>query len=282
MIMRDMFDLSGEVALVTGASSGIGRHFAGVLVDHGASVGLVGRRVELLDQIRESLMPRCYGNPSAMGVCVYPADVRDSTNIGWVFDQIREDLGPISILINNAGIGHLDRALTIDAEKWDRVLDTDLRSPLWYAQMAAQQMKECGKGSIINMGSVFGQVGSKGMIAYAVAKAGLIQLTKCLALELAEYNIRVNALAPGWCVTDMTRKYLESPRGATIVDDIPLRRFAQPDDLDGAMLLLASNAGRYITGTTLTVDGGMSVWLRDGHKPERTDETIRTRDALLA
>jgi NAD(P)-dependent dehydrogenase (short-subunit alcohol dehydrogenase family) len=228
------------------------------------------------------LQPRCYGNPAAAGVCVYPADVRDSLNIGWVFDQIREDLGPISILINNAGIGHLDRALTIDGEKWDRVLDTDLRSPLWYAQMAAQQMKERGKGSIINMGSVFGQVGSKGMIAYAVAKAGLIQLTKCLALELAEYDIRVNALAPGWCVTDMTRKYLESPRGVTIVDDIPLRRFAQPDDLDGALLLLASDAGRYITGTTITIDGGMSVWLRDGHKPERTDETIRTRDALLA
>jgi 3-oxoacyl-[acyl-carrier protein] reductase len=280
--MHDIFDLSGEVALVTGASSGIGAHFASVLVDHGASVALVARRVEELDRLRETLMPKCYHNPGAAGVGVYPADVRDEVNINWVFDQIKQDLGPVSILINNAGIGHLDRALTIGGETWDRVLDVDLRSPLWYAQMAAPQMRERGKGSIINMGSVFGLHGSKGMIAYGVAKAGLIQLTKCLALELAEFGIRVNALTPGWCVTDMTRKYLESPRGATIVDDIPLKRFGQPDDLDGTLLLLASDAGRYITGTTITIDGGMSVWLRDGHKPEKTDETIRTRDALLA
>lgn|SRR5262245_4037994 len=280
--MHDMFDLSGEVALVTGASSGIGAHFASVLIDHGASVALVARRVEELDRLKETLQPRCYANPGAAGVAAYPVDVRDSANIQWVFDQVKEDLGAISILINNAGIGHLDRALTIDAAKWDNVLDVDLRSPLWYAQMAAQQMKERGKGSIINMASVFGELGSKGMIAYAVAKAGLIQMTKCLALELAEYRIRVNALAPGWCVTDMTRRYLESPRGATIVDDIPLGRFAYPDDLAGAMLLLASDAGRQITGSTITIDGGMSIWLRDGHKPEKTDETIRTRDALLA
>jgi len=268
--MRDIFDLTGEVVLLTGASSGLGAHFAGVLMEHGASVALVARREDRLDQVRESLLPRTYGNPGAAAVCAYPFDVVHGP-IGALFERIEADIGPISILVNNAGIGHLDRALDLAREKWDEVLAVDLEAPFVFTQEAARRMTQ--PGSIINVASIFGQMGSKGMLAYAVAKAGLIQMTKSLAVELADRNVRVNALCPGWFVTDMTRRYLDSPRGATIAQDIPLARFGQPSDLDGALLLLASDAGRYITGTTLTIDGGLSVCMRDGRKVEMAQKT---------
>src|SRR5262249_8087210 len=162
-------------------------------------------------------------------------------------------------------IGHADKAIDCPHETWRNVIDVDLSAPFLLAQEAARRMARAGRGgAIINVASVFGLTPTKGMVAYACAKAALVQLTKSLALEFADKGIRVNARAPGWCVTEMTRSYLQTERGASIARDIPLGRFGNPADLDGALLLLASDAGRYINGTTLVVDGGLSIGMRDG------------------
>lgn len=269
---HDIFDLTGKVALITGASSGFGAHFARVLIDHGASVALVARRADELERVRTSLLPH-FSKPDRGEVMVYPLDVRDGQLIGECVHQVSKQLGDVTVLINNAGIGHLDRAVELDPMIWHEVLQVDLCAPFYFAQALARQVNErsgIGIGaSIINVASIFGQRGSKGMVAYATAKAGLEQMTRALATEWAALGIRVNALAPGWFVTDMTRRYLTSPRGATIAGDVPLGRFGIAGDLDGAVLLLASDAGRYITGSTITIDGGLSVAMRDGRAPAR-------------
>ena len=158
---------------------------------------------------------------------------------------------------------HASRAVELPEEEWRRVVGTDLDAVFFWSQEAARRMLAAGKGgAIINISSVLGFGAAKGVIAYATAKAGVIQLTRALALELHSKGIRVNAIAPGWIVTDLNRDYLASEKGAAIVRDIPVGRFGEPRDLDGALLLLASDAGRFITGTTLVVDGGQMAAVR--------------------
>ncbi len=257
MAVQDMFNLSGQVALVTGASSGLGARFAKVLAEQGAAVALVARRAERMAQVKHQI-ERAGGRAVAI-----EADVRDRAAMISAFDQAEAALGTVTVLVNNAGIVHATRAVEISEEEWRRVLGTNLDAVFFWAQEAARRMLAADVGgAIVNISSVLGLGVDKGVAAYATAKAGVIQITKALALELAFKGIRVNAIAPGWFVTELNQEYLESERGKALMRQIPVGRFGADGDLDGALLLLVSDAGRFITGATVVVDGGQSVALR--------------------
>jgi NAD(P)-dependent dehydrogenase (short-subunit alcohol dehydrogenase family) len=251
-----LFDLTGQVALVTGASSGLGARFAQVLAANGARVALVARRKDRLAALSERIVA---AGGSAIAI---EADVLDRTGMLRAFDETHAAFGPVSILVNNAGAAQSVRALDMSEEEWRRVLSLDLDSVFFWSQEGARRMLAAGnKGAIVNIASVLSFGVSKGVAAYAVAKAGVMQLTKALALELAFKGVRVNAIAPGWFVTDINRAFLESEKGIELKRAIPMGRFGNEDDLDGALLLLASNAGAYITGATIVADGGQVIAL---------------------
>jgi 3-oxoacyl-[acyl-carrier protein] reductase len=257
MAAAQIFDLAGKVALVTGASSGLGARFAEVLADNGAAVALVARRAERLAAL-EARIEKSGGRAIAV-----EADVRDRVAMGRAFDATEKAFGTVTILVNNAGVAHSGRAVELAEEDWRRVLSTNLDAVFYWAQEAARRMLAAGKaGSIVNIASVLGVNVDKGVAAYATAKAGVIQLTKALALELAFKAIRVNAIAPGWIVTDINRDYLSGEQGAAMKRQIPMGRFGDERDLDGPLLLLVSDAGRYMTGATIVADGGQLVALR--------------------
>ena len=253
----ELFDLKGRVALVTGASSGLGARFATVLASNGAAVALVARRLDRLTALKKKI-------EAAGGKAVaIEADVLDRTAMAKAFDQAEKAFGTVTILINNAGVAHSGRAVDMPPEEWRRVLGTNLDAVFFNAQEAARRMLAAKKpGTIVNIASVLGLGVAKGVVAYTTAKAGVIQLTKALGLELAFKGIRVNAIAPGWFVTELNDDYLNSEAGAAVKREIPAGRFGEDGDLDGALLLLVSDAGRYIAGATLVVDGGQSVALR--------------------
>jgi 3-oxoacyl-[acyl-carrier protein] reductase len=256
MTAAELFDLKGRVALVTGASSGLGARFAEVLAGEGAAVALVARRTDRLAAVK--------GRIEAAGgrAVAISADVLDRKAMLRAFDETEQVFGTVTILVNNAGVAHANRAVDLPEEEWRRVVGTNLDAVFW-AQEAARRMLAAGKpGAIVNIASVLGLGVSKGTAAYAVAKAGVVQLTKALGLELAYRGVRVNAIAPGWIVTELNRDYLLSEQGAAIKREIPVGRFGEERDLDGALLLLVSDAGRFIAGTTIVVDGGQVVALR--------------------
>jgi 3-oxoacyl-[acyl-carrier protein] reductase len=257
MTAAELFDLTGRVALVTGASSGLGVRFAEVLAGAGAAVALVARRTDRLAAVK-SRIEAAGGRALAIS-----ADVLDRQAIARAFDEAERAFGTVTILVNNAGVAHAHRAVDLPEDEWRRVLGTNLDAVFYCAQDAARRMLAAGKsGAIVNIASVLGLSVSKGTAAYSVAKAGVVQLTKALALELAFKGVRVNAIAPGWIVTDLNRDYLLSEQGAAIKREIPVGRFGEERDLDGALLLLVSDAGRFIAGTTLVVDGGQLVGIR--------------------
>lgn len=257
MTSAAIFDLSGKVALVTGASSGLGVRFAEVLAGNGAAVVLVARRVDRLNAVTAAI-EKMRGRAIAV-----EADVRDRAAMQAAFDRAENTFGTVTILVNNAGVAHSGRAVELAEAEWRRVLSTDLDAVFYWSQEAARRMLSAGKGgAIVNIASVLGLGVDKGVVAYATAKAGVIQLTKALALELAFKGIRVNAMAPGWIVTELNRDYLESDKGKALSREIPIGRFGQERDLDGPLLLLVSDAGRFITGATIVADGGQSVALR--------------------
>jgi 3-oxoacyl-[acyl-carrier protein] reductase len=256
MKAAELFDLTGRAALVTGASGGLGLRFAQVLAANGAAVALVARRADRLKDARAKI--------EAVGgkAVAITADVLDRAQMARAFDQAEQALGTVTILVNNAGVAHSTRAVDLTPEEWNRIVRTNLDAVFFWAQEAARRMLAAEKkGAIVNIASVLGFGVSKGTIAYATAKAGVIQITKALGLELAFRGVRVNAIAPGWFVTDINRDYLAGP-GAGLTRDIPVGRFGQDGDLDGALLLLASDAGAYIAGATIVVDGGQMVALR--------------------
>ena len=257
MKASQIFDLTGKVALVTGASSGLGERFASVLAANGAVVALVARRADRLKALQEKIA-KAGGKAIAI-----EADVLDRKAMMRAFDETEKTFGTVTLLINNAGIAHATRALDITEAEWRKILSVDLDSVFYWAQEAARRMLAAGqKGSVINIASVAGLGVSKGIAAYATAKAGVIQLTKALAIELAFKGVRVNAIAPGWFVTDINREYLASDAGQAMKREIAMGRFGEEGDLDGTLLLLASDAGAYIAGSTIVVDGGQTVTLR--------------------
>jgi 3-oxoacyl-[acyl-carrier protein] reductase len=257
MKAAELFDLGGRVALVTGASSGLGARFAEVLAANGAAVVLVARRTDRLADVK-SRIEAAGGRTIAAA-----ADVTDRAGMTAAYDAAEAAFGTVTILVNNAGIAHADRAVDLPETEWRRVLATNLDAVFSWSQEAARRMLAAGRpGAIVNIASVLGFGVAKGTVAYATAKAGVVQMTKALGLELAFKGIRVNAIAPGWFVTDLNRDYLTSEAGAKLTRDIPVGRFGRDGDLDGALLLLASDAGRYIAGATIVVDGGQMVALR--------------------
>jgi NAD(P)-dependent dehydrogenase (short-subunit alcohol dehydrogenase family) len=257
MSAAELFNISGQVALVTGASSGLGLRFAEVLAENGAAVVLVARRKDRLLTLK-SRIEQAGGHALAV-----ETDVLDRAAMIHAFEQAEKAFGCVTILVNNAGVAPAARALELSEQEWRRVLSTNLDAVFFWAQEAARRMLAAGRrGSIVNIASVLGFGVAKGTAAYAVTKAGVIQLTKALALELAFKGVRVNAIAPGWIVTDINREFLTSEEGAAITREIPVGRFGQARDLDGALLLLVSDAGRFIAGATIVVDGGQMVALR--------------------
>ena len=252
----DLFDLSGRAALVTGASSGLGRHTALLLARVGAKVGLAARRLEPLVELEKQIEAQ---DGRAIPLRL---DVTDRQSVAACVDAAETELGPLSILVNNAGVADTKPAFDVSEADWDRVVDTNLKGAWLMAQEVGRHMARLGHGgSIINLASVLGLAASARIPAYCASKGGLVSLTKALAVEWARHDIRVNALAPGYIETDINRGFLSSPAGDTLRQRIPLRRFGQPSDLDGALLLLASEASRYISGSVLLVDGGQSAAL---------------------
>ena len=257
MKAAEIFSLKGRVALVTGASSGLGVQFAKALADNGASIALVARRADRLKALKDEIEGK-----GGRAVAI-EADVTDRVAMTRAFDAAEKAFGTVTILVNNAGVAHAARAVELAEDEWRRVLSIDLDAVFFWAQEAARRMLAAKSGgSIVNIASVLGFGVDKGVIAYATAKAGVIQITKALALELAFKGIRVNAIAPGWIVTELNRDYLASERGAAIKREIPIGRFGEERDLDGPLLLLASDAGRFVTGATIVADGGQMIALR--------------------
>ena len=257
MKAAELFSLQGRVALVTGASSGLGTQFAKALADNGAAVALVARRADRLKSLKQEIEDK---GGKAIAVEV---DVTVRAAMARAFDAAEKAFGTVTILVNNAGIAQSSRrAIEVTEEEWRKVLSVDLDAVFYNAQEAARRMLAAKKpGAIINIASVLGFGVSKGVAAYAVAKAAVVQVTKALAVELAFKGVRVNAIAPGWFVTEINDAYLAGEAGEALKRQIPMGRFGKTGDLDGALLLLASDAGSYITGATIVADGGQVVMI---------------------
>jgi len=252
--MATPFDLTGKVALVTGASSGLGRHFAVTLARAGAKVAIGARRVDSLESLAAEIAAF---DGRALPLAL---DVTDRASVQAMAEAAETELGPLDILVNNAGVASTGAALEVAEGDWQRVMETNLGGVFRVAQTAAQRMAAQGRGgSIVNIASILGLGGASLLAAYAASKAGVISLTRTLALEWARHGIRVNALAPGYIETDINRDTLRSPVGEVMKKKIPQRRFGQPADLDGALLLLASDASAFMTGSVLVVDGGQAA-----------------------
>jgi NAD(P)-dependent dehydrogenase (short-subunit alcohol dehydrogenase family) len=251
------FELQGRCALVTGGFSGLGRHFAGVLAAHGARVAIIGRRIDLGRDVAAEIGAAA-GRPA--DVRAYQADVTDAQSVAHAFKQVQAELGVPTIVVNNAGTVARAPSIELADDDWSAVVDVNLSGVFRVAQAAAREMVKAGRsGSIINIASILGLRVRPQVVAYAATKAAVVQMTKALALEWAEHNIRVNALAPGYFETDINRDLLRSPAGQALIARVPQKRVGQLTDLDGPLLLLASDASAYMTGAVIPVDGGHLV-----------------------
>jgi len=254
---RDLFDLSGKVAIVTGGGSGIGRQMSEGLAEMGADLVLCARKAERCEQAAEEL--RGLG-VRAIGM---GCDVRDPEQVQAVVDRARDELGPIDVLVNNAGTVWGGWPEDTPLEGWQKVLDVNLTGVFLCSQAAGRAMIEQGGGKIVNIASVAALGGAPpeimNAIAYNATKGGVVSFTRDLATKWARHSINVNAIAPGWFPSDMSNFVLDH-HGEALYDHIPLRRFGGPDDLKGAIVFLASAASDYVTGQMLVVDGGQSAW----------------------
>jgi NAD(P)-dependent dehydrogenase (short-subunit alcohol dehydrogenase family) len=248
------FDLTSEVALVTGASSGIGRHFAELLAAAGAKVALAARRVDLLAEVSRDI--------AATGGESLPIslDVTRSDSVVAAVAKAESELGPLTILVNNAGVVVSKPLFEHTEADWDHVVDTNLKGAWLAAREFAHHLVELKRpGRIINISSVLGFRTIGRVPAYCTAKAGLTHLTHVLAMELARHGILVNALAPGYVGTEFNRAFFQTEAGKALISRIPLKRLGQSEDLDGALLFLASPASAYVTGAVISIDGGHGV-----------------------
>jgi NAD(P)-dependent dehydrogenase (short-subunit alcohol dehydrogenase family) len=256
MTSDSSFDLTDKVALVTGASSGLGRCFALILAKAGAKVAVAARRADRLTDLAREI-------EAFDGRAVpIPLDVTDPASVRAAVATAETELGPIGVLVNNAGVIVVKPLLDHTVEEWDRVIDTNLKGVWLMAQEVARHMVRLGHGgSIINIASMLGHTTQPLVPSYCAAKAGVIHLSRAMALELAAHKIRVNAIAPGFFDSEMTHDYLGSNAGRAMATRIPMKRTGAANELDGALLLLASDASSYMTGAVLTVDGGHSLGL---------------------
>ena len=252
----EVFDLTGQRAIVTGASRGLGRHFALTLARAGAQVALAARGIDRLETAVEAI--------EGLGGCAVAVqvDVADAKSVRTCVETAENTLGPIDILVNNAGIAVTKPMLEHTEEDWNSVLDTNLKGVWLMAQEVARRMvRREQSGSIINIASVLGERGIAQLPGYCASKGGIINLTRAMAVELAPHGIRVNTIAPGYIETDMNRDFFATQAGQRLIKRIPQRRVGQAEDLDGALLLLASDVSRYMTGSVITIDGGQSAAL---------------------
>ena len=245
------FSLEGKVALVTGASSGFGKHFATVLSQAGAKVVLAARRTELIQAEADKIIA---GGGEAMAVTM---DVTSSASIAAALDEIESTFGVVTIVINNAGITIPKLLLDLTDDDWSNVIDTNLTGVAYVARESARRMIAAGVGgSIVNIASILAERVQKALTNYAASKAAVVQFTKAAALEFAQYNIRVNALCPGYFNTDLNSEWFKTSEGQALIKRIPQRRTGTLSELNGPLLLLASDAGSLMTGSAVTVDGG--------------------------
>ena len=252
----DKFRLDGKSVFITGASSGFGRHFADVLSQAGANVALAARRKDRLDQA-VVMLEKTGGTAIAIEL-----DVTDDKAVDTAFSKAADSFGGIDIVINNAGVPSSQWFVDISPDEWRRVMDVNLDGVFRVGQAAARHMTARGQGgSIINIASVAGLTPVRLLSAYSATKSAVISLTRSMALELSRDNIRVNALAPGYFITDINRDYLASPSGAKLLSKIPFQRAGNLEELDGALLLLASDAGSFMTGSIVSIDGGAGLSL---------------------
>jgi NAD(P)-dependent dehydrogenase (short-subunit alcohol dehydrogenase family) len=247
------FDMSGETVLITGGGTGLGRQFALALSGAGATVILGGRRLEKLEESAGLVTGQ-----GGVAHCV-TMDVSDPESVKTAV-KICNEIAPISVLINNAGTSSTTMLMDLSEEDWDAVVDTNLKGAWLVAREVVGTMIASKRGgSIVNIASVLASSVQKGTGAYCPSKAGLIHLTRQMALEWARYQVRCNALAPGYFLTDISSYYLETDAGKALTRRIPMRRLGDPPEMDAALLLLASSASRYMTGSVLTIDGGLSL-----------------------
>ena len=249
---QQRFDLTGKTALITGASSGLGVHFAQTLASAGARVVVTARRTDRLEALVAELQAQGH---EALAV---PMDVTDADSVNAAFEQAEQHWGVVDVLVNNAGIADPVMFLNMTEGNWRSTLATNLDGAWRVAHRASLAMAKAGQGgSIVNIASILGLRVGTALSHYAVAKAGVVQLTKSMSLELARNNIRVNAIAPGYFSTEMNSDYFATQQGQDYIrSKVPMRRLGQIEELDGPLLLLASEAGSFITGTVINVDGG--------------------------
>lgn len=248
------FDLTGKTALVTGATSGLGRRFSYILARAGANVAITGRRAERLESLEKEISALGVGSKAVV------LDVTDDTAIGPAFDRIEAALGPVDILVNNAGVNIQGFVLDQTMADFDSVMNTNLRAPFLLAREAGKRMIAAKKaGRIINIASIGSFKVLPGLSSYCISKAALTMMTQSLAREWARYGINVNAICPGYIETELNSAWFQSEGGQKQINSFPKKRLAKEEDLDGTLLLLASDASRAITGALLTVDDAQSL-----------------------
>src|SRR6266702_7189395 len=252
--MSELFDLSGQTALVTGASRGLGQIFARALADAGADLILTSRRRDDLSAFVSEI------ESTGRKATAFELDVRDHASIERMAAEVESTCGQIHILVNNAGCNVRKPALDVTWDDWNLVLDTNLRGSFFTAQAVARGMIAHGYGRVINIGSVTSVFGFAGLAPYTASRGGIRQLTMSLADDWGRHGVTVNCLAPGWFRTEQNKVLYEDPEWVAYLEDrIPVKRPGQPHDLDGAVVFLAPEESRYITGQTLLVDGGIST-----------------------
>ncbi len=253
MAAPKMFDLVDNVAIVTGGNGGIGRGIALGLAEAGASIAILARNEEKSCATLKEI--------EAHGVkaIALKLDVTRRDDLRPAFEEVERKLGPVTILVNNAGVAVSKSVLKYNADDWDRVIETNLNSVFFLSQIAAQSMAQRSGGKIINIASEYSRLGSPSVASYSASKGGLVQLTKSIAIELARKNIQVNAIVPGWITTEMTAPAQSGPFHDEIIMRTPAGRFGEPEELAGAAIFLASHASDFVTGSVVYVDGGYAI-----------------------
>jgi 2-deoxy-D-gluconate 3-dehydrogenase len=253
MASPKMFDLKGRVAVVTGGNGGIGRGIALGLAEAGASIAILARNPEKTRAVIEEIKKHNVPTQAAT------LDVTRRETLRPALEEVERTLGPIDILVNNAGISIQRTTLKLDAESWDRVIETNLSSVFLISQIAAQSMVKRKRGKIINIASEYARFGSAAVPSYAAAKGGVVQLTKSMAIELGRHNIQVNAIVPGWIWTDMTSMVKGTPFYDEIITRTPAGRFGDAEEMAGTAIFLASDASNFVTGAIVYADGGFAI-----------------------